>query len=200
LKDSFILICDFSHYSFDIRGYYASLDWGFEKVKELKETDKGYINPKVFTESSNFNSRNFGHVFLMRRIKKTTHLNIQQQQVKVTITHGSIWDDEAALDVIGISLDGKKIYGNPAYKSQSISDFFQSNPKVLNLKGICFEEVLSYCEQHNIKHLGLCPWLKGHYQEVVARLQNALPHTLESIRFYHLNKNDFKQLYIYSRF
>ncbi|GGE15732.1 hypothetical protein [Psychroflexus salis] len=36
LRDEIILICDFSHYPLDVRDYYANLNWGFEKVKELE--------------------------------------------------------------------------------------------------------------------------------------------------------------------
>ncbi len=195
LKDEFILICDFSHYSLEVRDYYARLDWGFKKVNELKKGDVGFIDPKIFTESQNFNSGDFGHVFKMKRINHSSSLSIPNQNIKVRVVHGSIWEDEAKLDGIGLSFHSSKMVGDVSYNSQSISDFFKSNPKVFNLRNKSFNEVLDFCDLHKIKHLGLCPWLYGNYKEVIERLQGVLPKTLEQISFYHLNNGDFQELY-----
>lgn len=195
LKDEFILICDFSHYDSRKQHRYKNFDWYFDKVIELKEGDPGFINPKIFTESQKYNSGSFGHVYKIKKITQTRNININRQKVIVKLIHGSIWDDEAKLDSIGISFNHSKFNGTAAYNSQSISDFFESNPKVFNLKNMTFSEVLDYCEYYKIKHLGLCPWLNFNYQEVFARLQGVLPNSLETIFFYHLNANDYKELY-----
>jgi len=198
LKDDFVLICDFSHYPLEVRDYYARLDWGFKKVKELKNGDSGFIDPKIFTESQKYNAGNYGHVFRMKRISRSARLSIANQNVEVKLVHGSIWDDEESLDGIGLKLNQKSLIGDCAYNSQSIGDFFLNKSKVFNLKDMTFDAVLEYCEQNNINHLGLCPWLQGDYQEVINRLQGTLPNSLESISFYHLNTNDFEQLYTLS--
>jgi len=194
LNDEFLLICDFMHYGLNVRSRYASLDWGFEKIKELKEGDSGFIDPKFFTESQIHNSGSYGHVYKMKRIKGRFRLSTPHQKVKVSVIHGSIWDDESNLDALGIVLGAQKVYGDAGYNSQSISDFFRTKPKVFNLKDLSFEDVLLYCESHTIRHLGLCPWMKGSYGEIKNRLRQPLPPSLESIRFYHLNKNDFTAL------
>ncbi|GGE15711.1 hypothetical protein [Psychroflexus salis] len=198
LRDEFILICDFSHYPIDIRDQYARLDWGFEKVKELKEGDSGFIDPKTFTESQEYNSGNYGHVFKMKRISCSARFYIANQNVQMKLVQGSIWVDEESLDTIGINIKQTTLVGEAAYNSQSVSDFFLSKPKVFNLKDMTFDAILEYCEQNSIKNLGLCPWLQGNYQEVIKGLQGNLPNSLESISFYHLNINDFEQLYILS--
>lgn len=195
LNDEFVLICDFFHYVFFERDHYKNFDWGFEKVEELKDGDSGFINPKTFTESQQYNSGNYGHVYKMKRITKTRKIAINNQSVELNIIHGSIWDDEAKLDAMGLSYNPSMLAGDAAYNSQSISDFFESKPKVFNLKDKTFDEVLIYCEQHQIKHLGLCPWLNGNYQKVVERLQGVLPQSLVRISFYHLNIGDFQELY-----
>jgi hypothetical protein len=198
LKDEFILICDFSHYPLKVKDHYARLDWGFKKVNELKKGDFGFIDPKIFTESQKYNSGNFGHVFKMKRINRSYRLSISNQNIQVKIVHGSIWEDEAKLDTIGLSFYPSKLVGNAAYNSQSISDFLESKPKVFNLRNKSFDDVLGFCDKYKIKHLGLCPWLQGDYQGVINRLQGALPNSLESISFYHLNSNDFEPLYTLS--
>ena len=195
LKDEFILICDFSHYDLFERDQYKNFDWGFEKVEELKDGDSGFINPKTFTESQQYNSGSYGHVYKMKRISQTRKIDLNNQIVDLKIIHGSIWDDEAKLDAIGLSYNHSRLAGDAAYNSQSISDFFDLKPKVFNLRGKTFDDVLAYCEQHKIKHLGLCPWLNHNYQEVVERLQGVMPQCLERISFYHLNRDDFKELY-----
>lgn len=196
LNDEFVLICDFFHYDSFERDHCKNFDWGFEKVEELKDGDSGFINPKIFTESQQYNSGSYGHVYKMKRITQTRNIAINNQSVELNIIHGSIWDDEAKLDAIGLSYNPSRLAGNAAYNSQSISDFFESKPKVLNLKDKTFDEVLVFCEQHQIKHLGLCPWLNHNYQEVVERLQGLLPQSLERLNFYHLNKTDFAALYV----
>ena len=198
LKDEFVLICDFSHYPLDVRDQYAHLDWGFEKVKKLKKGEAGFIEPKIFTESQEYNPGSYGHVFKMKRISRSVRLSIANQNVQVKLVHGSIWNDEESLDAIGINLNQNTLTGDYAYNSQSVSDFFLSKPKVFNLKDTTFDAILEYCEQNSIKHLGLCPWLQGNYQEVIKGFQGNLPNSLESISFYHLNTNDFEQLYMLS--
>jgi hypothetical protein len=194
LKDEFVLICDFSHYD-DIKHYYASLNWGYKKEKELKKGDQGFIDPKTFSKSKQHSSAAYGHVFKMKRISRTRDFLPGNHKIQIKIVYGSVWADESRLDAIGLSFNYSKILGDAAYNSQSISDFFQSKPKVFNLKNMSFDAVLDYCKQHNVRHLGLCPWLKCNYQEVIERLQGDLPPSLESIQFYHLNKNDFRDLY-----
>lgn len=195
LKDEFILICDFSHYEFWERDWYKNVDWGFYRVKELKDGDSGFVDPKIFTESQKHNSGSYGHVYMMKRITRTRNITMNRQRVIMKLIHGSIWDDEAKLDAIGISFNHSKLVGAAAYNSQSTSDFFESKSKVFNLKNMTFDAILAYCEQHEIKHLGLCPWLNGNYQEVIAQLQGVLPNSLEIICFYHLNADDFQELY-----
>lgn len=195
LKNEFTLICDFSHYDFWKRDQYKNFDWGFEKVEEVKDGDSDFINPKAFTESQKYNSGSYGHVYKMKRITQTRRLTFNNQSLEVKLVRGSIWNDEPKLDAIGLSFNPSKLEGDAAYNSQSISDFFESKPKVFNLKKMTFDKVLEYCEQNKVKHLGLCPWLKGNYQEVITRLQGVLPQSLERISFYHLNRGDFQELY-----
>jgi hypothetical protein len=195
LKDEFVLICDFSHYPLEVRDYYACLDWGFKKIKELKNGDSGFVDPKIFTESQEYNSGSYGHVFKMKRINRSARLSIANQNVKVRVVHGSIWENEANLDTIGLSFNPSKLVGNAAYNSQSISDFLESKPKVLNLRNKSFDDVLGFCDRYKIKHLGLCPWLNGNYKGVIERLQGDMPQSLEQISFYHLNKGDFQEFY-----
>lgn len=197
LQDTFTLITDFSHYQEPYRTPMSKLDWPVKKPKVLKLGMNGYLNPQQFSYSQRCTPYpNFGKVYRMQKIGVSTSLNIGYSDIKITIKHGSIWEDEPILELIGINLiSDYKLIGDGGQNAQNPKEFFKAKPKVYNLNGRTFREVIDFCELHEFTHIGLCPWKNGDYAEVIEYLNSQQLSTTRSITFYHLNKNDFKELY-----
>lgn len=121
---------------------------------------------------------------------------IKSFKIKTTLIHGSIWEDEHMLDFIGISLRSlhtiprtpNNPYSNPA-------EYFKSKPKVVDLKGKSFSDIMELAKEKGAKHIGLCPWNLGDYDDVITYLRAKDLSCFESISFYHLNQKDYKSLY-----
>ena len=195
LQDEYLLICDLSYYDSSLNAV-TKMDWGHKIIKNLTSADNTYINPKLFTSYREFSQdETFGNVLFMKKERKVTSLNSDSIGMKIEIVHGSIWEDEDNLDFIGLNLRSKHQLVGRANGSQNVVDFFESKPKVHNIKEKHFSEIMETCIKSDVKRVGLVAWNNGNYEEIV-NLINALPsNNLESIRFYHLNKGDFEDIY-----
>ncbi|GAA4074313.1 hypothetical protein GCM10022389_19820 [Flavobacterium cheonanense] len=195
LLEEYLLICDLSYYDSNLNAV-TKMDWGHKIIKKLTSEDIGYINPKLFTSYREFSQDEvFGNVLLMKKERKVTSLNSDSIGMKIEIVHGSIWEDEDNLDFIGLNLRSKHQLVGRANGSQNVVDFFESKPKVQNIKEKHFSEIMETYIKSDVKRVGLVAWNNGNYEEIV-NLINALPsNNLESIRFYHLNKGDFEDIY-----
>jgi hypothetical protein len=139
----------------------------------------------------------------MQRDRFEISLNISNSGTQVKIIHASIWDDEQILDVIGLNLLSKysldehktKSYNNTKKKKiETVDVFFNSQPKLKNINGRSFAEIMADCKAKGCQRIGLTPWKKGDYKEVIEYLKNNNDNAFISINFYHLNKKDFKAL------
>lgn len=200
LNDEFVLVCDLNYYCSTLRTPMSKLDWGFEKVKKLTPSDNDYIDPSIFSYSQRqVQKNNYGNVYCMRRVEKSTKIPLSFTKTEVNLINGSIWKDEESLDFIG--LNNISIYNIPGHHQNninSIDEFFNSKPKVFNLQQKSFSEILNYCKNNNLKKIGLTPWKNNDYSEIIDNLHQLKDNFFESITFYHLNKKDFRQLYEYS--
>jgi hypothetical protein len=207
LNDKFTLVCNLNYYASELK-ILNKLDWGFKKNKMLKPSMPDYIDPALFSYSQHQSKNaNFGNVFIMEREKSEIAFNLPDSLTKIKIIHGSIWEDEQTLDVIGLNLlskyslrdnnndnlnkNNKK---NENTKINTVNQFFNAKPKVMDISGKSFSEIVENCEGKGFKHIGLTPWNKGNYQDVINYLRNLNDKTFDSINFYHLNKKDFKVL------
>ncbi len=190
LKDYLLVINDLNYYA--LCSKVSKMDWGFEK-KKLKASEPGYINPYIFSSEYRFSNliKGVGNVYRLYRNRKVTNLCIGHFN-KVKIIHDSIWRDENELDLLGINID----CGHEVTKKETVSDFFNKKTNVFNIKGKSFEEIVAYCLKNNIKSVGLMPWLDGKYESVINFLKSLDKELPFEIRFYHLGKRDFKELYM----
>jgi hypothetical protein len=196
LRDEFTLVCDLNYYVAQLRTPMGKLDWGFKKLKRLQREDDGYIDPSIFSYSQQRYPRDgYGHVFVMQRQRSVTELSLPDTDTKVKIVHGSIWDDEKQLDLIGLNLLSRQpLMGGARGEIRSVDDFFRAKPKVMDINGQSFNEILTHCQERGHKRLGLTPWMGGNYQGVLDALRGMRDMPFESITFYHLNRNDFSML------
>jgi hypothetical protein len=197
LNPNFTLICDFSHYQEPYRTPMGKMDWPVVKQKVLKPSMKGDLNPQQFSYSQRTEPYpNFGKVYRMHKIMVSTSLNFENFDTNISIIHGSIWEHEPFLDLIGINLiSDYKLIGDAGKNAQNPKEFFKAKPKVYDLNGRTFREIMDFCKLHKFEHIGLCPWKDGDYAEVIEYLSTQKFKFPRSITFYHLSKNDFKQLY-----
>lgn len=195
LQEEYLLICDLSYYDSNLNAV-TKMDWGHRILKKLTPEDNNYINPKLFTSYREFlPDEVFGDVFLMKKEEKVTPLKSSNAVVKIEIVHGSIWEDEVDLDFMGLNLKSNHSLVGRNSNTRNVVEFFESKPKVHNIKEKTFSEILTLCNTHKAKRIGLVPWNNGNYDQIL-NLVNTMPENkIESIRFYHLNKGDFKDLY-----
>jgi hypothetical protein len=180
-------------------------------MKKLKPGMLEYIDPLQFSSSQLERvSANFGNVFIMEREKSEISFKLPESLTQIKIIHGSIWEDEQTLDMIGLNLLSKhSLYDNnndnytnhnknnkkpENTKINTVDQFFNAKPKVMDINGKSFSEIMEYCEEKGYKHIGITPWNKGNYQDVINYLKNLKDKPFNSITFYHLNKKDFKSL------
>ena len=210
LNDRFTLVCNLNYYASELK-ILNKLDWGFKKNKMLKPSMPDYIDPALFSYSQHQSKNaNFGNVFIMEREKSEIAFNLPDSLTKIKIIHGSIWEDEQTLDLIGLNLLSRHSlydYNNDNYtnhnknnnktentKINTVKQFFNAKPKVIDINGKSFSEIMEYCEGEGCKHIGITPWNKGNYQDVINYLKNLKNNPFKSITFYYLNKKDFKGL------
>jgi hypothetical protein len=165
------------------------MDWGFNKIR-IGSNHPRYIDPKNFTTYGGEERPNYGDVFLLTRINGRIPL-LLNEKLPVELMHGSIWEHEQSLDLLGINLRPRE-NENARYP---ITRFFQSHNKVYNIHGKPIEEILAYAEEWKVEQLGLTPWMKGDYGHVIEFLRNYQPKYLKKISFCHLRRNDFRMLY-----
>lgn len=191
LADELIVITDINYYTQTekIGDRVAQMDWGFESVR-IDASHPKYLDPKLFTASRYENDQDYGDVFLLKRRRSKVSLPLTDQ-LCVDLIHGSIWEDEAALDLIGLHVKPKPRVG----VEHDIESFFKKNEKVHLIRGAAIEDILRFAEERHIKHLGLTPWMKEDYHHAIEVLKAYQPKHLEKISFYHLRKNDFRMLY-----
>ena len=191
LADELIVITDINYYTQTekIGDRVAQMDWGFESVR-IDSSHPKYLDPKLFTNNRVGDNRDYGDVFLLKRKKSKVSLPLNDQ-LSVDLIHGSIWEDEADLNLIGLHVKPK-----PRVREKyDIESFFKKNEKVDLIRGAAIEDILSFAEERHIKHLGLTPWMKEDYHHVIEVLRTYQPKHLEKISFYHLRKDDYKMLY-----
>jgi hypothetical protein len=198
LNDEFTLICDLKYYAGPHRGVFSKLDLGFEKIR-LTPEDKLYIKPTIFSCAKRQNyTPNYGNVFLMKKKRKKKTINITSSIPELTVVNCSIWEDAEKLDFIGLNLVSKYSLGprcRSSYRYYTVYDFFINKPKVYDVNSKSIEEIIAYCIDNKLKRIGIVPWMKNHYEPVVEYLANLEQNVIESITFYHMNKNDFAYLY-----
>jgi hypothetical protein len=173
------------------------LDWGFD-INRIHNGHFNYIEPSIFSDrcyddNGNYTPEaNFGQVFNLNRLAKPRRIYQLNPRLTLEIKNDSIWADEPILDAIGVSVSCDiPVSDNLALP---IKDYFLQHPKSFELRNRSIDEILQYCEVNKIVTLGLMPWLRGDYSELVNRLMRHNSEYLRKINFYHLGKNDLNVL------
>jgi hypothetical protein len=192
LADYLLVVTNLDYYGpAGIKTRVAKMDWGFHKVKRLFETDVDYINPGLFSIERRILGRHkhtdYGHVYLLCRTK--TVLRGEMGSIKLSVHHGSIWEDQHQLDCIGLSFPSDGIPQNRSLSSRQV-EFFHNREKVLPISGMTMSDILAYCQEKGIRRIGLTPWMNGNYSNALDELKNYKGKELE-VHLYHLNARDF---------
>ena len=195
LADEFILIYDPRYYWRERINIH--IGWGFEST-QIHHGQPDFIYPALFAneirEHGQREDPSFGAVIRLKRNRRETSLEMGRN-VSFKLVYGSIWDDESHLDMMGINLINDQLIRVSAQRHTSISAFFLQNPKVYDLRNKGMAEIIQYAIENGFKHIGLCPWMDGNYEEVLNHLRSGPLGSIESITFYHLDDGDFAQLY-----
>jgi hypothetical protein len=191
LADELLVITDISYYhnAEKIGDRVAKMDWGFDAQK-IEPGHPRYLDPGQFTTYRSDKTEEFGDVFILNRLKSRKKLALNTS-LKMELVHGSIWEEEDELDLIGLNVKPRR----EVKKEYCIQRFFRELDKVYLIHNLSIETTLGYAEEQKIKHLGLTPWMMEDYTHVIEVLKKYQPKYLERITFYHLGKDDFKMLY-----
>ena len=199
LADDVMVITDISYYgAAKVKDHIAKMDWGFEKIKKLQPSDAEYINPSIFSSEKILNrtvkDAEYGDVFLLRRTFSKISKKIGR--IQMHLIHGSIWKDSPTFDAIGLGFPRKNKDLTRSI-SQSVLDFFYKKPKTFPLNKMSILEILELCKKDQKNKIGLMPWLDGAYKSVFNDLYKYRGPGSYELSFYHLNKEDYQELYLY---
>ncbi len=168
--------------------YYGSGRWKKmfnlpQQARLLGPEDPGYVDPAFFCSCP-------------RYVKESSVWHIRKQagepakfllgKREIMLQRKNIWDDYAQLDAVFLNFFGEE--------SNSLQQLY---PKTQRLWKGHFEDILLFCQKNKIRVLGLTPWMGGKYHRFLNYLkeqEKELPYPYK-IQFYHLNKNDFRELY-----
>jgi hypothetical protein len=199
LAKDLLLVADFSYYK--VQGIYNSvikLDAGYKQHRKLRYDDDDFIYPYLFSGNrdsyNNLTLKNkFGTVIWLKKENRERNICINNK-LKVIVKHRSIWEDNDELDAIGLSV-GQNNKGEIDYYSKNINKYFSTKPKVFFINDMSFNDIINYCKINKIKNLGLLPWLNDNYKELLEKLSNFNEDYPKEIRFYHINRDDYSDLY-----
>jgi len=199
LADELLVITDLAYYgAVRVKSHIAKMDWGFEKIKRLTPEDVDYINPSIFSNERRVLRKgeqiDYGDVLLLRR----TYHKISKKlgRIQLHLMHGSIWKDRNQLEVIGLSIS-EELGSSSRSKKQSVKNFFAADAKTFSIGNLSILEILQRCQQNNSYRVGLCPWNEGAYTAVFEALKSYRGEHAFELSFYHLNKDDYSELYPY---
>jgi hypothetical protein len=148
---------------------------------ELNEGDSDYIDPRIFSDY-----HKSGKKFYIWKVTKQpgSPVSFQCGNRNITVERKNAWDDYDVLDSLFIRC-------SPC-EERNLKNVA---PKAEIVKNYSFEQILQYCNRNKIVKVGFMPWLSGHYEKFLQYLeanQTAYP---KELYFFHLQKNDYKQLY-----
>ncbi len=194
LAEELVLICDLSYYNQSNMKGLSRLDWGYEKLREIKRGEEGFIDPHQFYNNSGENPDR-GNQFILRKANKKTLVQ-NQHGVDVQILQRSLWEDKSRLDFIAFPLSSR--HGLLSGLEQGIhspAEFFLRKG-VSDIEKLTFLEILDLARNQGAQRLGIGPWNNGQYREVFEILQSDAVRGFQSIYFYHLRPNDYRELYL----
>jgi hypothetical protein len=142
---------------------------------ELNETDKGYINPNIFSE------RKDSVVWKMK--KEIIETILWDGNINISIKRDSIWSDMDKLDALFMNI---RHYNN----------FFDKKNKIIHInRNTTIQDIIKIADIRNFENIGISPWNGGDYKDIFNFLVNNKFKSLKNITFYHLNKMDFDSIY-----
>ncbi|ALJ00764.1 hypothetical protein [Rufibacter tibetensis] len=166
-------------------GYYGQSKWKRyfnlpQTTTSLDVNDTDFLDPKIF---SNYPKECFVWRVTKQPGKPAT---FRVGDRTVTVQRRNIWEDSHKLDALFVRCSPSEIKNLKSVEK-----------KVQYVKDFSFEQILQYCTSNKIAVIGLCPWLRHDYNGFMDYLkanEGGYPYP-KQLCFYHLNANDFQQLY-----
>jgi hypothetical protein len=198
LADELLVITDLAYYgAARVKSHIAKMDWGFEKIKRLTPDDMDYINPSIFSyerrDLGKVEQIGYGDVLVLRRFYSKVSKKLGR--IQLHLIHGSIWKDRDQLEAIGLSIS--EDLGSSRSIKQSVNSFFAKDAKTFSVRNLSIWEILERCQQNNTFRVGIIPWNDGAYTAVFEALKSYRGEHAFALSFYHLNKDDYRELYPY---
>ena len=175
LKENYVHISCPSYYGSGCWRKYTNIP--FER-ETIEPNHASYVDPKMFSYCWGERST----VEVRSKIVSPPKI-LQFDNVEVAIHRKSIWEDYEKLDKLFVRAtnDEKKRVSKLFPKATSMTD--------------SFDNILNDCGTKGFSDIGFVPWLRGEYNGVIETVKNYKGVQIK-VNFYHLNKNDFRQLYL----
>lgn len=176
------------------------LDIPYNTKKVLSKNDDEYISPAIFTNRERYATN--AEVTLLSEKSARQH-TFQLYNKEIRVCHSSIWEDMNERDASFVRFENRvqhdviidiersqrrgenRIFPLYVYKFQNYSEMYTTYN---------FDAIIALCETNDWKHIGLVP-NQGDYKMFIEKIVKSDNRYPEKISFYHLNKNDFAELY-----
>lgn len=178
-----------------VRKNYLNLPYEEKEVIDNKDTD--YVSPSVF---SWWGSKAIVTV-LNRKSKK--EMNFQIKDIRITIKHDSIWSEIKNIDAAFVKYENnfqKEKVESLENKAYAIKDY-QHSVGILSILtvrkydgGFDIDGILNLTIKSQWVRIGIVPNLWD-LSSLFSRIESMQFVHLKEIIFYHLNKNDYSELY-----
>lgn len=173
------------------------LDLPFKEKTELSPDSEDYIPPIIFSDLGNRAT-----MTELKRKYKRKH-KVPSAVLDVYVERNSIWSAANELDAMFIRFDSEfqkakieQFHRNVfpvKYYISHCNDMFYGNREP-RYKTYDTEEIIDLCKRYNYKKIGLIPNGMNYTNQIklFEEQGNGFP---SEIHFFHLNKDDFKELY-----
>lgn len=199
LSDTFIHIGYKEYYSgqeyYHLRNHW--LDIPYEEKRVLKNIDPGYISPGIFTNNKKYADN--AEVTLLRK-KSTKQHSIVKNGKKFTVKHSSIWNEVESLDAAFVRFENKRqkdiiLKVQQSAQSTDLNIYpIQAKNKSERYTTYNLDAILALSISNKWEHIGLIP-SRNDYKRFIDKVADSRTEYPKQITIYHLNKDDFIDLY-----
>jgi len=172
---------------FHQRTHYLDLPYNEKKI--LTPIDEGYISPSIFS------TEGYRAIVTLLEKKSGNNYSFKYGRIIVNVKHASIFDFENKLDVLFVQYENncqKMVFEKLEPKLIDLRSFTKENNKFSNDAKNSINEL---CINNQYEKIGFIP-CGVNYMDLINSLSEHYQNGLKEVFFFHLNKDDFSDLYM----
>lgn len=190
LNSEFIHIGNRSYYGtkYLAYAYHRYYDFPHESKVEILSSDPEYIDPLIFSSYSE-KTRIFKFTKGLLRVHQFKSANLS-----FFVKHESIWTDKKNLDAIFVRYNSNHQKSTIEKYERNAYAIKPANYTLTDYPTYSVEEIIKLCEKEGWGRIGFTPMGESHLKTIKILTESNLP-ALREVYFYHLNRNDYSDLY-----